>query len=292
MFVMSAVESNDRGRRKTKVETETRSQRRTSSHGLVRAAAWWSEGIRLCTEEGATSGRMMGYACRNKASGKGLVGRWIDRRFLNYPGWEGVRQRRALLEELILCAIDNLGIKTPGTTVCILDIAGGTADYLIGALAKVAVGTVSALSLDISERTVNAGRLNANQAGLANIRFEIADAGDSAAIRRFMPRPDLVICSGFYELLNDDAAVATSIEMIAGLLSDNGRFILSHQNAVPTLGWAGKLLGCFNGEHQRMKMRPASEIAALLASRGFVVDQCRSAADLYTIFLARRIRQD
>ena len=124
------------------------------------------------------------------------------------------------------------------------------------------------------------------------VRFEIADAGDAAAIRQLMARPDIAICSGFYELLTNDAAVAKSIEMIAGLLSDNGRFILSHQNAVPKLGWAGKIFGGFSGEHQKMKMRPASEIASLLASHGFVVDQCRSAADLYTIFLARRIKQD
>jgi len=152
---------------------------------FLRLAASWSDGIRLCVAEGPASGRMMGYAYRNQANGRGILGRWIDRQFLHYPGWEGVRRRRACLERLISQAIDSLHAdgREP---VHLVDIAGGTADYVLGALEQTRTKAVTALCLDIANPSVEEGQRRAQAAGLANVRFQIGDAMN----RGFAPRTD------------------------------------------------------------------------------------------------------
>jgi SAM-dependent methyltransferase len=255
---------------------------------FIRLAGWWSLGIHLCIESGPASGRMMRYAYRNQAQGRGPIGRWIDRRFLSYPGWNGVRQRRQCLERLINQAIDELGVS-PGKSIHLLDIAGGTADYVIGVLSQRRAQAISALCLDISQETVQEGRQLADDAGASAVEFQIGDVTDASTLMRLTPRPDIVICSGFYELLTDDAAVAASVEMIQTILAPGGRFIVSHQMSQPKLTGMGRLFRDSSAGELNMKMRSPQIIEQMLIAVGFAVERKLTAADLYTIFLARRV---
>ena len=67
-----------------------------------------NDGIRLCYKEGLTSGKMLDYIYRNQPNGRLLIGKSIDRAFLNDPGWEAVRSRRKNLEMLLVESIEKL----------------------------------------------------------------------------------------------------------------------------------------------------------------------------------------
>lgn len=244
---------------------------------------WWSDGIRLCRTEGAASGRMMGYACRNQEQGKGIIGRWIDRRFLNYPGWEGVRQRRAAMANLIVRAIQDLKNEGCDSPV-VLDIASGTADYLFDAILSLD-RNITAICLDSADSSVAEGNRKTLELGLDNIRFQPGDAMDADALARLAPPPNVIISSGFYELLTDEKDVKRSLRIIANLLSPSGRLIVSHQKARPSLKGLSRH---FSGPLQ-LQMRSPQAVEALLTSTGFQVVARTDAANLYEIFLTRRI---
>jgi SAM-dependent methyltransferase len=254
---------------------------------VLRMLSGLSDGIRLCREEGAASGRMMGYACTNHAHGRGFIGRWIDRRFLNYPGWEGVRQRRMVLARLILLAIDDLhreGVIAPA----VLDIASGTADYLFDAMLSLD-GKYQVVCVDSSASSIDEGDRKACALGLDCVRFKLGDAMDADGLARLASQPNLVISSGFYELLTTEGDVRRSLKIIADLLPAGGRLIVSHQKAKPRLSGIGRLLsGGFAGPVQ-LQMRSPQVVETLLRTTGFEVATRMDAANLYELFLARRM---
>lgn len=75
---------------------------------------------------GFDSGISLDYIYKNQADGKLLLGKFIDRFYLNQIGWAGVRERKKNLLTLIEEKINNLGEEN----VKILDVAGGTGNYL------------------------------------------------------------------------------------------------------------------------------------------------------------------
>ncbi len=77
-----------------------------------------SEGIRIGYDKGFDSGSTLDYVYRDKAQGKGLFGRVIDRQYLNSIGWQGIRQRKVNIENIIRQAIRDLTEK--GTPVRII----------------------------------------------------------------------------------------------------------------------------------------------------------------------------
>lgn len=67
----------------------------------LRVGGKLSEGIKLGLDTGFDSGSTLDYIYRNQARGKTLVGKLIDRNYLNAIGWRGIRVRRAHLHELL-----------------------------------------------------------------------------------------------------------------------------------------------------------------------------------------------
>ncbi|MEM8799984.1 MAG: class I SAM-dependent methyltransferase family protein [Pseudomonadota bacterium] len=63
-----------------------------------------SNGIRIGQTYGFDSGVMLDYVYTNRASGKGIIGRAIDRGFLNSKGWRCIRNRGVLLGLLFTLA--------------------------------------------------------------------------------------------------------------------------------------------------------------------------------------------
>ncbi len=250
---------------------------------VVRGLARYSDGVRLCLSDGPASGRMMGYACRNRAAGRGTVGRWVDRRFLNFPGWEGVRRRRRVTADLLRTAL----AAVPHAAPHVLDVAGGPADALLDVLAD--GGRVSATCVDLDPAALADGAARAASLGLTAVRFEAGDALDRAALLARSPRPDVVCCTGLYELLGDDAVVRRSLATVAELLPPGGRFVVCHQSAVPPVGRVGRWLAdAAPGGRPQLTPRAATALTAWLAAAGFAVERTVDAAGLYTLALARR----
>ena len=64
-----------------------------------------SRGVRLGLSTGFDSGKTLDYVYENRPQGALLVGKWIDRSYLNSIGWRGIRVRRTNLEKLLREAI-------------------------------------------------------------------------------------------------------------------------------------------------------------------------------------------
>jgi len=113
---------------------------------VLRLLGYWSDGVRLGHETGFDSGSSLDYVYCNRASGRGSVGRWFDRIYLDAIGWRGIRQRKLHMEELLRQAMGDLRVQ--GREVRVLDIAAGHGRYVLDALEGGAIRPESILQRD------------------------------------------------------------------------------------------------------------------------------------------------
>jgi hypothetical protein len=99
---------------------------------LMRTAGRLSDGIALGYRRGFDSGDMLDYVYEDKARGKLLVGRFIDRIYLTAVGWRGIRNRRELLKRLVKDEVARN--RAAGRETRIADVASGPGRYLLEVL--------------------------------------------------------------------------------------------------------------------------------------------------------------
>ncbi len=162
-----------------------------------------SEGIALGLQTGFDSGSTLDYIYRNQARGRGLLGRMIDRTYLNAIGWRGIRIRGSHLGELLRDAAARL--RGAGKPVRVLDIAAGHGRYVLQALGSGAQRADAIVLRDFSPLNVTQGTALIQTLGASDIaRFEQGDAFDPAALAAVQPAPTLAVVSGLYELFADN----------------------------------------------------------------------------------------
>jgi hypothetical protein len=258
-----------------------------AARGFLRSVGRLSDGLALCFDEGLTSGRMLEYVYRNRPTGRLGVGRWMDARFLAAPGWQAVRERRALLEGTLERAIASL--RGEGRAIVLMDIASGPAGYVLAVLSRDGGHDVTARCRDLDERWLERGRDEAARLGLGQVRFEQGDAFDRDALMRVSPRPNLIVASGFYDWITDDAMVRRSIGIVTETLEPRGLFALTHQTANPDLEFLNSVFTDHQHAPLRMKMRPASQVHDWLTGAGLVLEDVQiDSRRCYAITLARR----
>ena len=136
-----------------------------------------AEGVRLGHETGFDSGSTLDYVYRNQPQGFTVLGKFIDRGYLNSIGWRGIRQRKAHLEELLQQAMHRL--HEVGQPVYIMDIAAGHGRYILEALGHSDINPSGILLRDYSELNVERGSELIHEKGLSGIaRFVQGDAFD------------------------------------------------------------------------------------------------------------------
>lgn len=81
------------------------SLRTTFLKTLVHTLGRLSDGVTIARRHGFTSGKMLDYVYRNRPSGRGWIGRLLDRLYLSNRGWRAVRARRDHLVSLLQRAI-------------------------------------------------------------------------------------------------------------------------------------------------------------------------------------------
>lgn len=238
---------------------------------LVRTVGRASDGIRLCLEEGLTSGATLDYVYRNEPSGRFLLGRALDRVFLANPAWEAARVRRRHLEQLMREAIEAL--RHTGRPISILDIASGPAGYVLAVLQAVGEDGVVARCRDLDPRWLEQGRREAARLGVRSAQFERGDALSRDELLAVRPRPTLVVASGFYDLLTDDEAVRQSMGTVHDALQPGGYFVCTHQVAHPNLEMVSAVFTDFTHQPLRMVMRAPAQIRMWLEAAGFRADR-------------------
>ena len=253
-----------------------------------------SHGIRLGWDAGFDSGRMLDYVYENEARGVGFLGRWIDRMYLDSPGWRGIRLRKAHLELMLHRGIDRL--HRQGRTVHIMDIASGPGRYLLESLQDEVLEGSTVRCRDRQESNLAQGRVLAETLGYgvqgARIIHEQADAFDLESYRGLDPAPNLVVASGLYELFADNATVMVSLHGIADALQDDGLLIYTNQIWHPDLELIARTLRNHVGERWVMRCRSQEEMDALVEAAGFEkVAMNIDHLGMFSVSLARR-RED
>lgn len=235
----------------------------------LRLGARLSDGIALGYRHGFDSGPMLDYVYRNRAAGAPLVGWLVDRLYLDQIGWRAIRARRATLEATLRRSIAER--RERGLPTNIADIAAGPGRYLLELVAAPGVrgDDLAVLCRDLDPEGLRQGAALARALGLRAARFECGDATDPRDLARIAPPPHLVIASGIYEILTDDAAIRRSMRGVHALLPADGAFVFTTQVSHPQLDLIANVLPNRDGEPWVMGTRPVGRVEGWARDAGF-----------------------
>jgi SAM-dependent methyltransferase len=244
---------------------------------LMRTVGQASAGIRLGYRYGFDSGPMLDYVYENRAQGSWLYGRLADRMYLDSIGWRAIRARKALLQATLRGEI--AANRAAGRATVLLDVAAGPGRYLQELAAELAAaseaaterGAASDLTIicrDLDAAGLAQGRARAAALGLRGIRYERGDACDPGSLAGVAPRPNVVVASGLYELL-DAALIQRSMAGIHALLPAGGRFVFTTQVKHPQLELIANVLPNRFGEPWVMECRSVAEVEGYARAAGF-----------------------
>jgi len=174
----------------------------SSVRAILKTVGNLSDGIRLGNKFGFDSGVMLDYVYKNQASGKFFVGKLIDRLYLNAVGWKRIRLRKVLLTESLMKVVsEQLNRKA---RIRYLDLACGGGEYDIEVLKHFPAPRVEAELRDYKPENIAQALNNAERSHQNHLRFKQADAFDDDNYRE---KWDVIVSSGFWEIIDDDRLV-------------------------------------------------------------------------------------
>lgn len=248
-----------------------------------------SEGIRIGHATGFDSGESLDHVYQNKARGKLLLGKLIDRGYLDAIGWRGIRQRRECLIEALRFALrQSRDHRLPAE---LMDVAGGAGRYLLDILEDPAVGAgLHVLCRDWSESALETGRAEAMRRGLeSHIDHRRGDAFDAASLAAVDPKPSVAVVSGLYELFPGNDRLRRSLGGLFQAVAPGGWLIYTGQPWHPQVEMIARTLTNRDGNFWVMRRRPQGEMDALIAEAGFRKErQWIDDFGIFTVSAARR----
>jgi SAM-dependent methyltransferase len=224
----------------------------------------WSDGVAIGERYGYDSGVMLEYVYRNKASGKNVIGRLIDRNFLDAPGWRGIRERGEIMKRELRREID-----ARGGDVRLLDVACGGGRYVIETLAGGAK-VQSAVLRDYRNENIESAAALAKKLGVS-ARFERADAFSEADLARADPKPNLIVVSGLHEIIDDNALVKNHFHQLAAIADKPATLIFTIQPWHPQIEFIARVLKSHTGKPWVMRLRPLEKTTKWAEAAGFKV---------------------
>lgn len=234
---------------------------------LIKTIGRLSTGINLSFKYGFISGYMLDYIYANEPHGKFIIGKIIDKAFLNNTGWQAIRQRKDNLKKFLReIIIENRG---RGVKTVILDIASGPAKYILEVLLETGEQDVYVVCQDTDQRWLDYGSEQAEKSGLKNLRFEKGDAFNLGLLSKVAPQPNVVVSSGFYDWITDDELVKRSLNYCYSILPQGGKIVFTNQASHQQMELVQAAFVDFNKEPLRMKTRPAELICGWAKEEGF-----------------------
>jgi len=225
-----------------------------------RGLAHVSDGVRVGVEYGFSSGEMLDYVYQNEAHGFGPLGRIVDRTYLNSTGWQGIRERRANLVRTLTALV--VARRAQGLPTHILDVAAGPGRYLLDLAVDLGDFDLSVECRDADADALALGQRLATERGVSNVSYLQHDALNPEAVAEIRPRPDVVVVSGLYEILVDEAAIRRSLGGVARLLASGGVLVLTGQPWHPQLKLIARLLTHRDGTAWLMHPRSTETLEA------------------------------
>lgn len=217
---------------------------------LLKTVGNLSDGIRLGNRHGFDSGVMLDYVYKNQARGRLVIGKLMDRIYLNAIGWRGIRLRKELVVQCLKRVVaEQLRRKA---RIRYLDLACGGGEYDIDVLKDFSPHCVESELRDYKPENIAQAMRNAETCGLRNIRFKQADAFDAGNYRE---RWDIIVASGFWEIIEDDRPVKECLLNAARCLDSGGRLIFTIQPDHPQLELIARTLTSHTGKPWVMRLR-------------------------------------
>lgn len=249
---------------------------------LLRSLGRLSQGLRLAYDYGFDSGAIMNYIYEDRPQGWTFIGRWLDRAFLNQTTCRAFRAVKGLVEETLAAYLDG----RDGRPTFVVDLAAGTGDYLLAALAN--RPQVAALLRDIDREAVAQGSALARQWGLdGRVRYEQGDALDEKGLPTISPRPDLVVEIGLYGLIHDDEVLRRHLYQLRQVLGPDA-LLFNVQTYNPQIEAIARLMRSRDGGRCLWRLRPLEKVIAWAQEAGFHDFQVRrDPYGIYGVVLAR-----
>ncbi|RXJ83417.1 methyltransferase [Arcobacter sp. CECT 8985] len=245
-----------------------------------------SEGIKIGKKYGFDSGVTLDYIYKNRVNGKFILGKFIDKNYLNSIGWKGIRQRKINLEKLLKNSINEL--KTKNKEIKILDIAGGPAKYLVE-IAK-QYKDVQIEVRDYQTQNIQKGQSYIEKYNLDNIKYKQADAFDKSNYKDQSFKPNIVVISGVFELFDNNDLIKNAINGVSNILNSGDILLFTNQPWHPQLSQISNILMNHNKEKWIMRQRCEYEINQLFSEAGFKIEEkCIDNYGIFTVTKAKKI---
>jgi alpha-beta hydrolase superfamily lysophospholipase/ubiquinone/menaquinone biosynthesis C-methylase UbiE len=228
-----------------------------------------SKGIQLGYTHGFDSGMSLDHVYRNKPEGVSFIGRIIDYFYINAVGWKGIRLRKINLEETIRGAVAN--VQKRGEKAKVMDIAAGGAAYLLEIaerFQKEGNQDVEFLIRDYDMRNIRAAEKRANEMGLKNVRFMLADAFDPKTYTNMDYTPNILVISGLFELFPANDMILRALKGATSLLKEGSYVLYTGQPWHPQLELIAHTLPNREGQPWIMRRRTQGELDNLFQSVG------------------------
>jgi alpha-beta hydrolase superfamily lysophospholipase len=256
----------------------------------LKIGGYFSQGVDLGHQTGFDSGSTLDYVYENRPKGSFLIGKLIDKNYLNAIGWRGIRQRKVNIEQLIQTAISIL--REQNKPVRLIDIAAGHGRYVLEAIEKAEIKPDSILLRDYSQLNVDQGTALIQAKKLSQLaHFAKADAFSSASYQGIEQKFTLGIVSGLYELFKENDLIRTSLGGLASNIESGGYLIYTGQPWHPQLEMIARVLTSHRqGKAWVMRRRTQAELDQLVENAGFKkVTQLIDEYGIFTVSLAQRI---
>jgi hypothetical protein len=160
---------------------------------------------------------------------------------------------------------------------------------MVETLAEGGYGDITVTCRDLDENGLRRGRELARGCGLANIRYERGNALDEAGLLALEPQPTLIVASGFYEILMDDALIREQMRIDRQALASGGALIFTTQVNHPQLELIARTLYNREGKPWVMKNRPVAQTERWALDAGFAsVRSVLAPTGLYAITVASK----
>ena len=219
-----------------------------------------SNGMAIGLKHGFDSGVSLDYVYKNEPKGKLGFGKMMDENYLNAIGWRGIRIRKQHLLKLLEENIQSL--KKEGKPIKILDIAGGTGNYLFDIKEKYPDAEI--VINEFMKANIEEGEKVINNKNYENIRFTNFDCFDPKTYEKVNFQPNIIIISGIFELFGDNETADKAIKGITSIAEKNSHLIYTGQPWHPQLKMIAYVLNSHQEKDWVMRRRSQKELDRIM----------------------------